>query len=100
MFAHPRTFAPIAGRLETVSVSGFSFAPDSPVLVSDLEPGSEIEDCSLRAGDRIISLSCTLVRVDRVLGLAISAIDGEDRRYYEAYLASCPEREMKALLGR
>jgi hypothetical protein len=100
MFAHPLSLAPVAGRLETVSMTGFSFSPDSPALVSDLEPGSEIEDCSLRAGDRIISLSCRIARVDRVLGLTISAIGAEDRRYYEDYLASCPEREMRALLGR
>jgi len=100
MFAHPRTLAPVAGRLETVSASGLSFSPDSPVLVSDLEAGAEIEDCSLRAGDRIISLSCTLVRADRVLGLTISTMGDDDRRYYQAYLASCPEREMQALMGR
>ncbi len=100
MFAHPRTFAPVAGRLETVSATGFSFAPDSPALVSDLEPGMEIEDCSLRAGDRILSLSCRIVRVDRVLGLTISTMGVEERRYYEDYLAACPEREMRALLGR
>lgn len=100
MFAHPRSLAPVAGRLETVSNSGFSFSPDSPALVSDLEPGVNIEDCSLRAGDRIISLSCTLVRVNHVLGLTISAMQDDDRRYYEAYLASCPEREMRALMGR
>lgn len=99
MFAHPVSLAPVAGKLETVSATGFSFTPDSPALVSDLEPGCEIEDCSLRAGDRIVSLSCRLVRTDHALGLTISAMDDEDRRYYEAYLASFPERQMKALLG-
>ena len=100
MFAHPRSLAPVAGKLETVSASGFSFAPDSHALVSDLEAGSAIEDCSLRAGDRIISLSCRIARADRVLALTITAMGEEDRRYFEAYLASCPEREMQALLGR
>jgi hypothetical protein len=100
MFAHPRSFVPVAGRLETVSATGFSFAPDSPALVADLEPGTEIDDCSLRVGDRIVSLSCKLARADRLLALVISSMGEDDRRYFEEYLASCPEREMQALLGR
>jgi len=100
MFSHPKTLAPVAGRLETVSATGFSFAPDLPGLVADLQPGSAIEDCSLRAGDRILSLSCRVARTDRVLGLTISSMAAEDRRYFESYLASGPEREMRALLHR
>ena len=100
MFSHPATLAPVAGRLETVSTSGFSFAPELPALVADLQPGSVLEDCSMRVGDRIITLSCRVVRADRVLGLTIASMSAEDRRYFEDYLASGPEREMRALLGR
>ncbi|MGO8694483.1 MAG: PilZ domain-containing protein [Rectinemataceae bacterium] len=98
MFAHPLSFSPVAGRLETVSLAGISFLPDIPALVADLEPGGRIEDCSLRVGDRILSLSCEVVRSDRVLGLSIAEMAVEDRAFLENYLASCPEREMRALL--
>jgi CheY-like chemotaxis protein len=100
MFAHPASYTPVAGRLETISISGLSFIPDNVSLAADLAVGDEIEDCSLRAGDRIISLSCRIVRADRVLGLSYAAIEDEDRRYLEAYIASCPEREMRAILKR
>jgi methylmalonyl-CoA mutase cobalamin-binding subunit len=100
IFAHPLSLSPVAGRLETVSARGISFAPDSPALVADLEAGTEIDDCSLRAGDRIISLSCKIARADRVLGLSITKMDEDDRNYLESYLASCPEREMRALLQK
>jgi len=100
MFAHPLTFSPVAGRLETVSPAGISFIPDSPALVADLEPGRTIEDCSLRVGDRILSLSCLVVRSDRLLGLEIASMDEGDREYLGEYLAACPEREMQALLKK
>ncbi len=100
MFAHPVTLAPVAGRLETVAPTGVSFVPDSPALVADLEPGGLIDDCSLRVGDSILSFSCRVIRLDRVIGLSIETISEEDRRRIEEYLASCPERELKALLSR
>jgi hypothetical protein len=100
MFAHPTTLIPVGGRLETISPTGLSFMPDSSGLVADLEAGGYIEDCSLRVGDRILSLSCKIVRADRVLGLSISRMDAIDRQFLENYLASCPEREMKAILGK
>jgi hypothetical protein len=100
MFAHPKTLVPVAGRLETVSAIGISFAPDSPSVVADLETGDTIDDCSLRVGDRILTLSCLIVRADRVLGLSISRIEDEERQYFENYLASCPEREMRALMSK
>ncbi len=100
MFAHPKTLVPVGGRLETVSSSGLSFIPDSAALVADLEAGEEIDDCSMRVGDRILSLSCKIVRADRVLGLSISRIDEIDRKTLEDYLASCPEREMRAIMEK
>ena len=38
-FSHPKHLTPIVGRLETISVEGLSFLPDSPVLVADLAQG-------------------------------------------------------------
>ncbi len=100
MFAHPKTLVPVGGRLDTVSPSGLSFIPDSAALVADLEAGSYIDDCSMRVGDRILTLSCKVVRADRVLGLAIARMDAIDRKTFEDYLASCPEREMRAIMEK
>jgi hypothetical protein len=100
MFAHPKTLVPVGGRLETVSSSGLSFIPDSSALVADLEAGDVIDDCSMRVGDRILTLSCRIVRADRVLGLSISRMDAIDRKTLEDYLASCPEREMRAIMEK
>ena len=37
MFSHPRTLQPVAGAIETVSVTGLSFMPDSDTV--RLRPG-------------------------------------------------------------
>jgi hypothetical protein len=98
MFAHPETLAPISGKLEAVSPSGLSFVPDLPAIAADLSPGDLIEDCSMRVGAYILELSCKVAHAGRVLGLEIESIADDDRSRLEEYLASCPEREMQAIL--
>jgi hypothetical protein len=98
IFAHPRSLAAISGKLEAVSAQGISFMPDSPAVVSDLAAGDIIDDCSIRVGSDIFELSCRVIHADRVLGLEIEGMKDEDRRRLEEYLASCPEREMEAIL--
>ncbi|HOX47966.1 MAG TPA: PilZ domain-containing protein [Spirochaetales bacterium] len=100
MFSHPQSLVPVAGKLETISATGLSFAPDSPILASDLGLGQVLEDCSLRAGDRILSPTCEIVRMDRALGLAFRSMDEEEKAYFLKYLGSGPEREMRALLKK
>jgi hypothetical protein len=100
MFAHPTSLSPISGRLESISITGISFLPDLPALASDLLAGDLIEDCSMRVGADILTLSCRVAHSGRVLGLEIEAIADDDRSRLEDYLASCPEREMQAIMDR
>jgi len=99
MFAHPLSLLPISGKLEVISATGLSFIPDLPAIASDIAAGDLIEDCSMRVGTEILALSCRVAHADRVLGLVIEAMAEDDRSRFEAYLASCPERELKAILG-
>jgi hypothetical protein len=98
MFAHPRSLAPITGRLEAISSTGLSFVPDSAAIASDLVAGDLIEDCSMRIGPDIIDLACRVVHANRVLGLEFDRLADDDRSRLEDYLASCSEREMRAIL--
>ena len=100
ILSHPRTLAPVSGRLEAVSATGLSFVPDLPSLVSDLEAGDTVEECSLRFGQSIVSLSCRVVHEGKVLGLEISSMADDDRSRLEDYLEACPEREMQAIIAR
>lgn len=100
MLSHPKSLVPISGRLETVSTTGLSFVPDLPSLVSDLETGDRVEDCSLRVGQAIVSLSCRVAHEGKVLGLEIESMADDDRSRLEDYLAACPEREMQAIISK
>jgi len=98
IFSHPRTLAPISGRLELVSLTGLSFIPDSPALVDDLSAGELIEDCSMRVGPDILDLACIVAHPGRVLGLEIHQMAEGDKAKLEGYLAACPEREIAEIL--
>ncbi len=100
MFAHPKSLSPISGKLEAVSLLGLSFVADIPALASDLETGDLIEDCSMRVGAEIVSLSCRVAHSGRVLGLEIDMMADDDRSRLEDYLESCPERELQAIMDR
>ena len=100
MFAHPVSLSPISGKLEAISPTGLSFVADIPALVSDLTTGELIEDCSMRIGPDIVSLSCRVVHSGRVLGLEIESLADDDRLRLDDYLASCPAREMQAIMDR
>jgi len=100
MFAHPISLMPTTGKLEAISSTGLSFVPDMPALTADLMAGQELEDCSMRIGTAIVDLSCRVVHSGRVLGLEYERLGEGDRSALEAYIASCPEREMRAILEK
>jgi hypothetical protein len=97
IMSHPFTFMPIPGRIELLSTSGLSFVPDSPALVADLEPGTIVEDASLRIDDRILTLQCKLLRNSGALAFSLECGD-DDRQVLAEYLASGAEREMQSRL--
>lgn len=100
LFNRPSDGVPVAGRIETISVTGLSLKPDLPALSEDLEPGAFLEDCSLRVGPDIVSLGCTLVRKNHVLAFAFTRISEEDRVRIVDYLESAPKREIESLLKK
>ncbi|HSV55900.1 MAG TPA: hypothetical protein VLH39_02185 [Magnetospirillaceae bacterium] len=100
LFNRPQDGIPVAGQIETISVLGLSIKPDLPALSVDLEPGAYMADCSLRVGQDIVFLGCTLIRKNHVLAFAFTHLAEEDRARIAAYLESSPEREMESLLKK
>ena len=54
----------------------------------------------MRVGPDIISLSCKVAHSGRVLVLEIDTMADDDRSRLEDYLASCPDRELQAIMSR
>ncbi len=97
VFSRPDDGSIVAGRVESISSSGLAFLPDHPGSVASLQSGMELTDCSLRAGDSILSPSCGVVRVDRVIALTFTSFDDAERAALETYLQERPLRERKHL---
>jgi len=97
IMSRPFTFMPNPGKIEVLSTSGLSFVPDSPALVADLEPGTIVEDASLRIDDRILTLPCKLLRNSGTLAFSLECGDDE-RQIIAEYLAAGAEREMQSRL--
>jgi DNA-binding response OmpR family regulator len=52
----------ISGKVTAVTAAGLSFLPANPALFSGISLNTELSECSLRAGDAILSPVCRLVR--------------------------------------
>ena len=100
MFSHPRSLAPISGRIETISSTGVSFIPDLPALAADLEPGTVIDDASLRVDRSIYACPCKVVRNGAVMAFSFGDMVPEEREALAGYLRARAEREMRGLLKR
>jgi hypothetical protein len=100
MFSHPTNSRLVTGRIEDISPKGLNFMPDNDATTADLEPGIILRDCSLRVGEPIFSVDCTVIRNGRLIALRFEAMSDADRGTLETYLKDVPERELKAALKR
>lgn len=100
VFGHPVTLSPISGRIETISSTGISFIPDLPSLTADIEPGTVIEDASLRVDRSIIACSCKVIRNGAVMAFSFTTMAQQDSETLSGYLKARAEREMRGLLKR
>jgi hypothetical protein len=69
VFNHPESGVVITGQMKDISKGGLSFLPDDKTLVDSISINSRLENCSLRAGDFILSPVCRLVRIGRFVSM-------------------------------
>lgn len=85
----------ITGTIETISVTGLSFLPDNAPLVQQLGLDTILAECSLRAGDQILSPVCKLVRTGKMVSLHFESFPLGEQSILEEYIQSRPLRERK-----
>jgi len=73
VFNHPASGVVITGQIKDISKGGLSFLPDDKTLVDNITINSKLENCSLRAGDLILSPVCRLVRIGRFVSMEFLA---------------------------
>jgi hypothetical protein len=80
----------IPGDIKTISFTGFSFLPVYSALMKDITLSMELPDCSLRAGDRILSPICRLVRSGRIIAMEFVSFPPGEQEYLKKYLDEFP----------
>jgi hypothetical protein len=99
VFSNPRDEKFITGTVKTVSSTGIAFEPDHPGLVNNLKADDEIQYCSLRAGDHILSPSCVMVRTGKILSMEFLLFPENEKETLDIYLENLPLEELKAKQG-
>jgi DNA-binding response OmpR family regulator len=95
VFASPKDKTLITGEVKTISSGGLSFLPDHSNMMKDLPLNQEIKECSLRAGDTILSPVCRLARTGRVISMKFLSFKDNEQQVLDTYLESLPLKELK-----
>jgi len=98
-FTHPRRLAFVSGRVREISIQGSSFLPSIPAAVQDLDAGTELKDCSLKVGDRLIAVTCKVTRNREEMGFQFLSFEEGGHHALLGYIQSRAERALKKDVG-
>ncbi|MDR2617458.1 MAG: PilZ domain-containing protein [Treponema sp.] len=95
VFANPKDQTIITGEVKTISSGGLSFLPDYSNVMKDIMLNMELTECSLRAGDSILSPVCRLARTGRIVSMQFLSFQDKEQEILDEYLESLPLEELK-----
>jgi hypothetical protein len=95
LISNPRDKTIIPGEVKNISASGLSFSPAYSSLVNGIGLHTVLPQCSLRAGDLILSPTCRLARSGRIISLEFVSFPGSEQNILEKYLEELPIIEMR-----
>ena len=82
----------ITGTIKNISAGGMMFQPDDSSaivqLLQDVMTSTELNDCSLRAGDSILSPVCRVLRIDRNIAFSFSSFPDGEQEILNSYITS------------
>jgi hypothetical protein len=90
---HDKTIIP--GEVTTVSGKGISFVPANTNMMKNIRLNMELPECSLRAGNAILSPVCVLVRTGRVVSLEFKSFPEKEQTVLDKYLERLPLLKLK-----
>jgi hypothetical protein len=100
LISNPRDNAIISGEIKTISNTGISFSPTHSSMMKDILLGEKLSGCSLRAGDRIVSPVCKLVRTGRIVSLEFTSLPESEQNFLDKYLEDLPLEDLKVRRDR
>ncbi len=96
LFVHPASGRVLGGRVATISATGLSFEADDFESAADLEKGTRLPACSLRLGEKILTVDCQIVRTGSLIGLTFGGLEPAKQAIFDEWLAKSLERELSA----
>ncbi|MDR0475513.1 MAG: PilZ domain-containing protein [Treponema sp.] len=86
IFSIPGDITMITGEVKNVSAKALSFLPDNAEVLKKLELNMEFSDCSLRAGEAILSPVCRLVQKEAFLSMEFISFRNGEQGLLNKYL--------------
>jgi len=99
-FTHPRRLAYVSGRVREISIQGSSFLPARPSAVQDLGAGTEIRDCSLKIGNKLIAVTCKVTRNREEMGFQFLSFEEGGHHALLGYIQSRAQRALKGAVQK
>jgi hypothetical protein len=96
LISNPADKALIPGDMKTISLTGLSFSPVYSSLMKDISLTMELSECSLRAGDHILSPSCRMVRTGRIVAMEFVSFPGDEHALLKKHLDELPSVKLQA----
>jgi hypothetical protein len=84
MLVNPLTGIMVTGEVKGISDEYISFLPT--ISLSEVPPNTEVPECSLRAGEWVLSPRCLLTRHGREVVLRFLSFPGDEGTIFSSYL--------------
>jgi len=97
VFTHPDNHILVTGEVKDISTGGLSFLPDNSSILKDIIPDMGLGECSLRAGDSILSPICHVSRAGRIISLLFFSFPEEEQLILNKYLEYLPFTEIQKI---
>jgi len=97
VFTRPDNHVLITGAVKDISTGGLSFMPDNASLLKNMGVDTDLEACSLRTGDTILSPICRISRAGRIISLSFFYFPEKEKEVLNNYLESLPLMELERI---
>jgi hypothetical protein len=85
----------IAANVKSISAAGLSFSPVPALPPKVVKADKELRECSLRAGDAILSPVCRITGMGRDITLEFVSFPSNERQIFNQYLDDFQTQETK-----
>jgi len=76
----------IIGDIDTISTNGLSFSTEQPLPPKAVKLNRELNECSLRIGDAILSPVCRITGAGKIIPLEFVSFPDDEQRALDRYL--------------